>query len=136
MKRLMVWFFYLSLENSLNLNLRCFCVFTLWRLEIKQVAEGTLEVPGLVDTEVHSTEEVWELLKAGGRNRAVGSTNANLLSSRSHWYQMILCFFFPSISYYLFVSLFDQRKQNLKYLQYFMLQKIEYSVHFKSFFFS
>ncbi|RWR76677.1 kinesin-like protein KIN-14S isoform X1 [Cinnamomum micranthum f. kanehirae] len=54
------------------------------KLEIKQVAEGTLEVPGLVDTEVHSTDEVWELLKAGGRNRAVGSTNANLLSSRSH----------------------------------------------------
>ncbi|XXG54474.1 hypothetical protein AAC387_Pa03g2342 [Persea americana] len=54
------------------------------KLEVKQVAEGTLEVPGLVDAEVHSTDEVWELLKAGGRNRAVGSTNANLLSSRSH----------------------------------------------------
>lgn len=99
------------------------------------MAEGTLEVPGLVDAEVHSTDEVWELLKAGGRNRAVGSTNANLLSSRSHWYQMILCFFFPSISYYSFVRLFDQRKQNLKYLQYFMLQKIEYSFILRAFYF-
>ncbi|XP_043692074.1 kinesin-like protein KIN-14S isoform X5 [Telopea speciosissima] len=40
------------------------------KLEIKQAAEGT---------------EVWELLKTGSQIRSVGSTNANELSSRSHW---------------------------------------------------
>ncbi|KAK6288694.1 hypothetical protein POUND7_000235 [Theobroma cacao] len=52
--------------------------------EIKQAAEGTQEVPGLVEAPVYSTEEVWELLKSGSRVRSVGATNANELSSRSH----------------------------------------------------
>ncbi|KAL5783678.1 hypothetical protein ACOSP7_008707 [Xanthoceras sorbifolium] len=54
------------------------------KLEIKQAAEGTQEVPGLTEARVYGTEEVWELLKSGGRARSVGSTNANELSSRSH----------------------------------------------------
>ncbi|KAA8545105.1 hypothetical protein F0562_019889 [Nyssa sinensis] len=54
------------------------------KLEIKQSAEGTQEVPGLVEAHVYGTEEVWELLKSGSRVRSVGSTNANELSSRSH----------------------------------------------------
>ncbi|XP_057497304.1 kinesin-like protein KIN-14S [Actinidia eriantha] len=54
------------------------------KLEIKQGAEGTQEVPGLVEARVYGTNEVWELLKSGSRARAVGSTNANELSSRSH----------------------------------------------------
>ncbi|GLT94955.1 hypothetical protein SLE2022_126640 [Rubroshorea leprosula] len=54
------------------------------RLEIKQAADGTQEVPGLVEARVYGTEEVWELLKSGSRVRSVGSTNANELSSRSH----------------------------------------------------
>ncbi|MBA0833268.1 hypothetical protein Goarm_017592, partial [Gossypium armourianum] len=54
------------------------------KLEIKQAAEGTQEVPGLVEACVNSTEEVWELLKSGNRVRSVGATNANELSSRSH----------------------------------------------------
>ncbi|XP_065854561.1 kinesin-like protein KIN-14S [Euphorbia lathyris] len=54
------------------------------KLEIKQAAEGTQEVPGLVEARVYGTEEVWELLKSGGKARSVGSTNANEQSSRSH----------------------------------------------------
>ncbi|KAM0040497.1 putative minus-end-directed kinesin ATPase [Helianthus debilis subsp. tardiflorus] len=54
------------------------------KLEIKQSAEGTQEVPGLSQVRVHKAEEVWELLKSGSRVRSVGSTNANELSSRSH----------------------------------------------------
>ncbi|XP_004495728.1 kinesin-like protein KIN-14S [Cicer arietinum] len=54
------------------------------KLEIKQAAEGTQEVPGLVEACVHGTEDVWELLKTGNRVRSVGSTSANELSSRSH----------------------------------------------------
>uniref|UniRef100_A0A2N9EE15 Kinesin-like protein n=1 Tax=Fagus sylvatica TaxID=28930 RepID=A0A2N9EE15_FAGSY len=54
------------------------------KLEIKQGAEGTQEVPGLVEARVYGTEDVWELLKSGSRVRSVGSTNANELSSRSH----------------------------------------------------
>ncbi|KAG8649665.1 hypothetical protein MANES_08G120600v8 [Manihot esculenta] len=54
------------------------------KLEIKQAAEGTQEVPGLVEARVYGTEEVWELLKSGSRARSVGSTIANELSSRSH----------------------------------------------------
>ncbi|KAK2976066.1 hypothetical protein RJ640_024794 [Escallonia rubra] len=54
------------------------------RLEIKQSADGTQEVPGLVEARVFGTNEVWEVLMRGGRARSVGSTNANELSSRSH----------------------------------------------------
>ncbi|XP_071725501.1 kinesin-like protein KIN-14S [Rutidosis leptorrhynchoides] len=54
------------------------------KLEIKQSAEGTQEVPGLSEVPVHKTDEVWDLLKSGSRVRSVGSTNANELSSRSH----------------------------------------------------
>ncbi|XP_041022536.1 kinesin-like protein KIN-14S isoform X2 [Juglans microcarpa x Juglans regia] len=54
------------------------------KLEIKQAAEGTQEVPGLVEARVYSTEDVWEMLKSGSQVRSVGSTNANELSSRSH----------------------------------------------------
>jgi len=53
-------------------------------LEIKQTAEGTQEVPGLVETRVTGTEDVWDLLNSGSRARSVGSTSANELSSRSH----------------------------------------------------
>uniref|UniRef100_A0A2N9FQJ7 Kinesin motor domain-containing protein n=1 Tax=Fagus sylvatica TaxID=28930 RepID=A0A2N9FQJ7_FAGSY len=51
---------------------------------VKQAAEGTQEVPGLVEARVYGTDNVWELLKSGSRVRSVGSTNANELSSRSH----------------------------------------------------
>ncbi|KAK4778995.1 hypothetical protein SAY86_006523 [Trapa natans] len=54
------------------------------KLEIKQAAEGTQEVPGLVEVRVSSTAEVWEILRSGSRARSVGSTSANELSSRSH----------------------------------------------------
>ncbi|KAL5196086.1 Kinesin-like protein KIN-14S [Glycine soja] len=51
------------------------------KLEIKQAAEGTQEVPGLVEARVYGTEDVWEMLKTGNRVRSVGSTCANELSS-------------------------------------------------------
>ncbi|KZV54269.1 kinesin-4-like [Dorcoceras hygrometricum] len=54
------------------------------KLEIKQSAEGTQEVPGLVEAKVFGTDEVWRMLELGSRVRSVGSTNANELSSRSH----------------------------------------------------
>ncbi|KAK7391996.1 hypothetical protein VNO78_20422 [Psophocarpus tetragonolobus] len=54
------------------------------KLEIKQAAEGTQEVPGLVEARVYGTNDVWEMLKTGNRVRSVGSTCANELSSRSH----------------------------------------------------
>ncbi|KAK7337789.1 hypothetical protein VNO77_18376 [Canavalia gladiata] len=54
------------------------------KLEVKQAADGTQEVPGLVEARVYGTEDVWEMLKSGNRVRSVGSTSANELSSRSH----------------------------------------------------
>ncbi|BAT95053.1 hypothetical protein LR48_Vigan10g090000 [Vigna angularis] len=54
------------------------------KLEIKQAAEGTQDVPGLIEARVYGTEDVWEMLKTGNRVRSVGSTCANELSSRSH----------------------------------------------------
>ncbi|KAK9085934.1 hypothetical protein Sjap_026345 [Stephania japonica] len=54
------------------------------RLEIRQVAEGTHHVPGLVEARVSSMSEAWEVLQTGSNARAVGSTNANEHSSRSH----------------------------------------------------
>lgn len=55
-------------------------------MEIKQAADGTQEVPGLVEARVYGADGVWEILKSGNRVRSVGSTSANELSSRSHWY--------------------------------------------------
>ncbi|KAF2286187.1 hypothetical protein GH714_011494 [Hevea brasiliensis] len=55
------------------------------RLEIRQVGEGLHHVPGLVEAHVNSISEAWEVLQTGSNARAVGSTNANEQSSRSHW---------------------------------------------------
>lgn len=54
------------------------------RLDIKQSADGAQEVPGLIEAPISTIDGVWEKLKAGARNRSVGSTSANELSSRSH----------------------------------------------------
>ncbi|CAI8615465.1 unnamed protein product [Vicia faba] len=54
------------------------------KLEVKQAADGSQEVPGLVETRVYGADGVWEILKSGNRVRSVGSTSANELSSRSH----------------------------------------------------
>ena len=35
---------------------------------------------------VENMNEVWEVLQTGSAARAVGSTNENELSSRSHWF--------------------------------------------------
>ncbi|KAJ0587508.1 putative minus-end-directed kinesin ATPase [Helianthus annuus] len=59
------------------------------KLEIQQSAEGTQEVRGPSQVRVHKTDEVWELLKSGSCVRSVGSTNANELSSGSHWQNLI-----------------------------------------------
>lgn len=72
-------------SNLLFVELYLFCVIE-QRLEIKQAADGTLDVPGLVEPHVNGFEEMWEFLKSGSRSRSVGSTSANELSSRSHWY--------------------------------------------------
>ncbi|XP_022865440.1 kinesin-like protein KIN-14Q, partial [Olea europaea var. sylvestris] len=53
-------------------------------LEIKQVVEGGHHVPGIVEARVTNVNEVWEVLRTGSNGRAVGSTNANEHSSRSH----------------------------------------------------
>ncbi|KAH9779735.1 kinesin-like protein KIN-14Q [Citrus sinensis] len=54
------------------------------RLEVRQAGEGMHHVPGLVEAHVNNISEVWEVLQTGSNARAVGSTNANDHSSRSH----------------------------------------------------
>nr|AMS24252.1 kinesin 14-IIIb protein [Marsilea vestita] len=54
------------------------------KLEVKQISEGVHHVPGVVEAPVTCVEQAWKVLEAGGRGRAVGSTNANKHSSRSH----------------------------------------------------
>ncbi|GJM95135.1 hypothetical protein PR202_ga11840 [Eleusine coracana subsp. coracana] len=54
------------------------------RLEVRQIAEGVHHVPGLVEAQVSNMNEAWEVLQTGSKARAVGSTNANEHSSRSH----------------------------------------------------
>ncbi|KAH7280079.1 hypothetical protein KP509_37G051500 [Ceratopteris richardii] len=54
------------------------------KLEIKQCADGMHHVPGVVEEPVHNIEEVWKVLQTGSKARAIGSTNANKHSSRSH----------------------------------------------------
>lgn len=55
------------------------------RLEVRQVADGVHHVPGLVEAHVNNMNEVWNALQTGSKARAVGLTNANERSSRSHW---------------------------------------------------
>ncbi|KAJ0044453.1 hypothetical protein Pint_04966 [Pistacia integerrima] len=57
---------------------------TLKRLEVRQTGEGIHHVPGLVEAPVSNISEVWEVLQTGSNARAVGATNANEHSSRSH----------------------------------------------------
>ncbi|XP_022985170.1 kinesin-like protein KIN-14Q [Cucurbita maxima] len=54
------------------------------RLEVRQISEGIHHVPGMVEAPVHNMSEVWEVLQTGSNARAVGSTNCNEHSSRSH----------------------------------------------------
>ncbi|KAJ8898637.1 hypothetical protein K2173_004621 [Erythroxylum novogranatense] len=54
------------------------------RLEIRHAGEGFHHVPGLVEARVNNMNEVWEVLQTGSEARAVGPTNANERSSRSH----------------------------------------------------
>ncbi|XP_073039673.1 kinesin-like protein KIN-14Q [Primulina eburnea] len=54
------------------------------RLEIKQVGDGGHHVPGVTEARVNNVSEVWEVLQTGSNFRAVGSTNVNEHSSRSH----------------------------------------------------
>ncbi|GLU20244.1 hypothetical protein SLE2022_364540 [Rubroshorea leprosula] len=54
------------------------------KLEIKQSAEGSHHVPGLVEARLDNIKEVWSVLQAGSNARAVGSNNVNEHSSRSH----------------------------------------------------
>ncbi|GBG82336.1 hypothetical protein CBR_g34620 [Chara braunii] len=54
------------------------------KLEVKQGPDGGHWVPGLVETEVTKLDEVWGVLQSGSKNRAVGATNSNEHSSRSH----------------------------------------------------
>lgn len=54
------------------------------RLEVRQACEGVHHVPGLVEAQVSNMSEVWDVLQTGSSARAVGATNANEYSSRSH----------------------------------------------------
>lgn len=56
-----------------------------FRLEVRQISEGIHHVPGMVEAPVDNMNEVWEVLQTGSNARAVGSTNCNEHSSRSHW---------------------------------------------------
>ena len=81
-----------------SIRLLIFCLnWHKCRLEIKQVGEGGHHVPGLVEARVKNVSEVWDVLRTGSNGRAVGSTNANEHSSRSHWF-VFLCTLFHCMS--------------------------------------
>ncbi|KAL5804972.1 hypothetical protein ACOSQ3_031772 [Xanthoceras sorbifolium] len=70
----------IELANCPSLNLP----HTNGVLDVRQAGEGMHHVPGLVEAPVTNMSEVWEVLQTGSSSRAVGSTNANEHSSRSH----------------------------------------------------
>lgn len=61
---------------------------------------GVNHVPGLVEAKVNNMDEVWEVLQTGTNARAVGSTNANEHSSRSHWWVFSLSTLYRSTIQY------------------------------------
>lgn len=69
-------------------------VVNYFRLEVRQISEGIHHVPGMVEAPVDNMSEVWEVLQTGSNARAVGSTNCNEHSSRSHWFVYLfhICF--------------------------------------------
>ncbi|KMZ63078.1 hypothetical protein ZOSMA_42G01170 [Zostera marina] len=73
--------FYVSMLEVYNENIRDLLNS---KLDIKQTSEGKQEILGLTLAQAYNTDEVWELLETGKRNRSVGSTSVNELSSRSH----------------------------------------------------
>lgn len=52
--------------------------------EIKHEANGTISVSGMSSFKVSEPSSVYDLLTIAGSNRAVGRTNCNERSSRSH----------------------------------------------------
>lgn len=80
--------FYVSILEVYNEKIRDLlddnCEQASKRLDIKQSADGAQEVPGLVEAPIYTIDGVWDKLKAGAKNRSVGSTSVNELSSRSH----------------------------------------------------
>ncbi|CAD6198218.1 unnamed protein product [Caenorhabditis auriculariae] len=53
-------------------------------LTIRQTEEGKSSIPGLEEVTVTSTQEVYDVLAKGRKNKAVAATEANIESSRSH----------------------------------------------------
>lgn len=56
------------------------------KYEIKHDAKGNTSVTNLTTVKVRSPSQVYELLRRATKNRAVGSTQMNARSSRSHRY--------------------------------------------------
>jgi kinesin family protein C2/C3 len=53
-------------------------------LDIKVASNGATYVPEVTSFVIGSTEEAWNLMRIGNNNRAVGATDCNERSSRSH----------------------------------------------------
>lgn len=72
---------YLEIYNE---NIRDLLTTCKTSLPLKEVAEGGIVVQNLTQHPVHNVEECEKLLELGNNNRAIGDTNMNATSSRSH----------------------------------------------------
>ncbi|KAM0823414.1 hypothetical protein ACQ4PT_070885 [Festuca glaucescens] len=54
------------------------------KLEIKAASDGSHYVPGIVERKVDNIKKAWDIFQTGSNSRAVGSTDVNEHSSRSH----------------------------------------------------
>lgn len=53
-------------------------------LDIRQMTDGTIVIPGMIQETVNTIEDVMKVFAKGTANRATGTTNLNEHSSRSH----------------------------------------------------
>ena len=60
-------------------------------LSIQENKQGQIVIPGLVEVEVRSTSQIFEVLWAGAKARSIAATDMNDYSSRSHTiFQVVL----------------------------------------------
>ncbi|XP_051208175.1 E3 ubiquitin-protein ligase listerin isoform X3 [Lolium perenne] len=86
-KQLFQYNIYVSMLEVYNENIRDLLSPSMaspTKLEIKTASDGSHYIRGIAEREVDNIDDAWDILLSGSNSRAVGSTDVNEHSSRSH----------------------------------------------------